>query len=123
MNVVKAAEERGAMGFFATWRELERALQRDGDKDIVHWAVHDGAENSYQMSRERIDLVKSMIRNMLGPKSTRLIVKIDELHARYGERCCEQIDDLDEIARIFYGSVVAKNLREEIGRIVRSPAE
>lgn len=72
-----------------------------------------------EMSRECNDLVKSMLQQMLGPKSATLITKIDELNAKYGNRCWEHADELDRLARLFYGEVVADRLKLEITKLVK----
>jgi hypothetical protein len=126
MNVVKAAEERGETGFSATLPEMERTLQTEATMNLFADRVYEGlstADVQKRVSRERIELVKFMVHKMLGPKSSRFIMKIDELHDRYGERCCDRIEELDEVAQIFYGKLVAKNLREEIARIVQGSME
>ncbi len=42
-----------------------------------------------------------MMQKMPGPRSSRFIMKIGELHDRYGERCCDRIEELDDVAQIF----------------------
>ena len=88
----------------------------------------DGVEESVQkllagkyveISRECIDMVKALAEQMLGLKAPTLLKKIDELHARHGDACWEHLDDLDKTARLFYGWVVAKNLKKEISRLIR----
>ncbi len=126
MNVVKAAEEREAVGFLATRQEMERTLEKPATEDVFITASQFGFrfQDFYdQFPRERVEMVKSMVQHMLGPKSDRLIMKIDELHAQYGERCCDRIEELDEVAQIFYGKLVAKNLIAEIDRIVRETTD
>ena len=56
---------------------------------------------------------------MLGAKSATLIKKIDDLHAKYGDQCWEHLDEVDKIARMFYGEVVADQLKQEIAKILR----
>lgn len=70
------------------------------------------------VSRECIDLVKALTQQMLGPKAPTLLKKIDEMHAKYGESCWEHLDELNKTARLFYGEVVAENLKADIGRIL-----
>ena len=126
MHVVKSAEVRGATGFLATRQEMERTLEKPTTDDIFLAVSQEGFrfQDFYdQLPSERVELVKSMVQRMLGPKSDRLIMKIDELHAQYGERCCDRIEELDEIAQIFYGKLVAKNLITEIDRIVRETTD
>jgi len=88
----------------------------------------DGVEESVQkllagkyveISRECIDMVKALAEQMLGLKAPTLLKKIDELHARHGDACWEHLDDLDKTARLFYGEVVAENLKKEISRLIR----
>ncbi len=122
MNVVKAAEEHGPQGFLASRMEMGETLEKQVKDDIFAETAQEGFyfQDFYdKIPRERIELVKSMVQQTLGPKSDRLIRKIDELHAQYGEQCCDRIEELDEIAQIFYGKLVAKNLIAEIDRIVR----
>ena len=126
MHVVKSAEEREARGILATRQEMERTLEKPSSEDVFIAAPQEGFrfQDFYDQSpRERVKLVKSMVQRMLGPKSDRLIMKIDELHSQYGERCCDRIEELDEIAQIFYGKLVAKNLLTEIDRIVRETTD
>lgn len=88
----------------------------------------DGVEESIQkllagkyveISRECIDMVKALAEQMLGLKAPTLLKKIDELHAKHGDACWEHLDDLDKTARLFYGEVVAENLKKEISRLIR----
>ncbi len=75
--------------------------------------------NYVQITRECLDLVKSLAEQMLGPKSPIFVKKIDEMHAKYGEACWDHIEELDKTARLFYGKVVADNLKTEIAKILR----
>jgi hypothetical protein len=75
--------------------------------------------NFIQISHECKDLVKSLARQMLGTKSATLIKKIDDLSAKYGEKCWEHLDEVDKVARLFYGEVVADQLKQEIAKILR----
>ena len=72
-----------------------------------------------EISRQCIDLVKALVTQMLGPKAPTLLKKIDELHAKYGDACWDHIEELNKTARMFYGEVVANNLRTEINRLVQ----
>ena len=72
-----------------------------------------------EISRECKDMVKALVEQMLGLKAPTLLKKIDELHARHGDACWEHLDDLDKTARLFYGEVVAENLKKEISRLIR----
>ncbi len=65
------------------------------------------------------DLIAAAARQILGEKSQTLIKKIDELHARYGDQCWEHLNDIDKVARLFYGEIVADRLKLEIGKILR----
>jgi hypothetical protein len=75
--------------------------------------------NFVEISRQCKDLIKSLVENMLGPKAPTLIKKIDDLHAKYGDQCWEHLDEVDKLARMFYGEVVADNLKVEIAKILR----
>ena len=72
-----------------------------------------------EISRQCTDLVKSLVQQMLGPKAPTLLKKIDEMHAKYGDACWDHIEELNKTARMFYGEVLADNLRKEISRIVQ----
>lgn len=74
--------------------------------------------NYIQVSRECQDLMKNLVRQILGPKSPAIIMKIDDMLARYGNTCWEHLDELDKTARLFYGEVVAEKLKFEIARII-----
>jgi hypothetical protein len=73
-----------------------------------------------EISHQCIDLVKSLVQQMLGPKAPTLLKKIDEMHAKYGgDACWDHIDELNKTARMFYGEVLAESLRVEISRLVQ----
>jgi hypothetical protein len=72
-----------------------------------------------EISHQCIDLVKSLVQQMLGPKAPTLLKKLDELHAKYGDGCWDHIDELNKTARMFYGEVLAENLKTEISRLVQ----
>lgn len=72
-----------------------------------------------KISRECLDLVRSMARHLLGAKSPTLIKKVDELHVRHGDACWDHLEELDKFSRMFYGEVVADKLRSEIAKILR----
>ena len=72
-----------------------------------------------EISLQCTDLVKSLVQQMLGPKAPTLLKKIDEMHAKYGDACWDHIEELNKTARMFYGEVLADNLRTEISRIVQ----
>lgn len=71
------------------------------------------------VSQDCKDIVKSLILQSLGPKSPTLLKKLDELHAKYGDQCWDHIEELDKVARLFYGEVVAQNLKADIGKIIQ----
>jgi len=75
--------------------------------------------NYISTSRECKDLVKAMTQQLLGPKAPTMLKKIDELHAKYGETCWNHLDELEKTARMFYGEVVADDLKREIANILR----
>ncbi len=64
------------------------------------------------------ELVKALARKLLGTNSPTLIKKIDELHAKYGEQCWSHLDEIDKHARLFYGQVIADQLKAEISKIL-----
>lgn len=72
-----------------------------------------------QIARECKDLVKGLAEQMLGTKAPTLVKKIEEIHAKYGDACWDHLDELDKTARLFYGEVVASNLKTEIAKIIR----
>lgn len=72
-----------------------------------------------QIARECNDLIKALAQQMLGQKAPTLLKKIDELHAKYGDACWEHLDELYKTARLFYGEVIADQLKTEILKIVR----
>ncbi len=74
--------------------------------------------NFVQVSRECKDLVKNAAQNLLGPKAPTFLLKIDDMHAKYGSACWEHLDELDKTARLFYGEVIANNLKSEIAKII-----
>jgi hypothetical protein len=75
--------------------------------------------NFIQVSRECKDLIKALAVQMLGAKAPTLTKKIDDLHAKYGEQCWEHLDEVDKLARLFYGEVIADRLKLEISKILR----
>lgn len=72
-----------------------------------------------ELSHQCIDLVKSLVQQMLGPKAPTLLKKIDEIHAKYGDACWDHVEELNKTARMFYGEVLAENLRTEISRLIQ----
>ncbi|OGW37937.1 MAG: hypothetical protein A2010_13225 [Nitrospirae bacterium GWD2_57_9] len=77
------------------------------------------AGNFVETSRQCKDLVKAIAQEMLGAKAPTLLKKIDDLHAKYGEQCWEHVDEIEKLARLFYGEVTADQLKTEIAKIVR----
>jgi len=75
--------------------------------------------NYVQIAKECKDLVKGLAEQMLGTKAPTLVKKIEEIHAKYGDACWDHLDELDKTARLFYGEVVADNLKSEIAKIIR----
>jgi hypothetical protein len=71
-----------------------------------------------QASLDCRDFIKLQSEKMLGPKAMTLIKKIDELYAKYDDTCWDHLDELYKTARLFYGEVVADNLRSEITKIL-----
>jgi hypothetical protein len=75
--------------------------------------------NFMRISRECTDLIKALAQQMLGAKAPTLIKKIDDLHAKYGEHCWQHLEEVEKTARLFYGEVIANNLKTEISKILR----
>jgi hypothetical protein len=96
---------------FRGLKNLDEAIQRLLDGGFV------------EVSRECKDLITALAQQMLGVKSQTLIKKIDEIHARYGDQCWEHLGEVDKLARLFYGEVVADQLKQEIGKILRETAK
>ncbi len=72
------------------------------------------------ISRECKDLIKMLAQKMLGAKAPTLLKKIDELDAKYGPAACwDHIDEVEKTARMFYGEVIANDLKAEIVKILR----
>jgi hypothetical protein len=92
---------------FRGLKGLEEALQRLFDGNFV------------QISRECRDLIKLLAEKTLGSKAPTLIKKIDEMHAKYGDACWNHLDEVYKTARLFYGEVVADDLKIEILKILR----
>lgn len=106
-------------------------VQVDGKKStddiLVMFRGLKGLEESIQklvgggyirISRECGDLVKSLALQMLGSKAPTIIKKIDEMHTKYGDACWTHLEELDKTARLFYGEVIANNLKTEIEKII-----
>ena len=96
---------------FRGLKNLDEAIQRLFDGGFV------------AVTRECKDLITALAEQMLGVKAQTLIKKIDELHARYGEHCWEHLDEVDKLARLFYGEDVAQQLKQEIGKILRETSK
>jgi hypothetical protein len=75
--------------------------------------------NFMRISRECTDLIKALAQQMLGAKAPTLIKKIDDLHAKYGDHCWQHLEEVEKTARLFYGEVIANNLKTEISKILR----
>jgi hypothetical protein len=107
-------------------------IQTDGKKSVEEIqkmfrglkGLDEGLEKLFaggylEISHQCIDLVKALVQQMLGAKASTLLKKLDELHAKYGDACWEHIDELNKTARMFYGEVLAENLKTEISRLVQ----
>jgi hypothetical protein len=107
-------------------------VQVDGKKSVADISTMfrglKGLEDSLQrlfggnyvaIARECKDLIKGLAEQMLGTKAPTLVKKIEEIHAKYGDACWDHLDELDKTARLFYGEVVASNLKTEIAKIIR----
>lgn len=75
--------------------------------------------NFVEVSPQCREQVKKLAEQMLGMKAATLHKKIDELHAKYGEQCWEHLDEVEKLARMFYGEVIAEQLKSEISKILR----
>ena len=71
------------------------------------------------VSQNCMNIVTSLVRQMLGPKAPTLLKKIDDMHAKYGDQCWDHLAELDKTARMFYGEEIAENLRTNISKIVQ----
>ncbi len=88
--------------------------------DGIEEAIEKLVSGEYvEVSRECIDMVRALAERLLGPKAPTLLKKLDELHAKHGDACWDHVDELDKTARLFYGEVVAEQLKTEIARLVR----
>ncbi len=92
---------------FRGLKGLDESLQRLFSGDFI------------QVSRECKDLIKSLAEQMLGSKAPTLIKKVDDMHVKYGDACWDHLEELYKTARLFYGEVVADNLKTEITKILR----
>ncbi len=96
---------------FRGLKNLDEAMQRLFDGGFVE--VTPGCR----------DQITALAQRMLGVKAQTLIKKIDELHGRYGDRCWDHLDEVNRLARLFYGEVVAARLQREIERILRETSK
>ncbi len=71
------------------------------------------------ISQNCMDIVTSLVQQMLGPKAPTLLKKINDLHAKYGDQCWDHLAELDKTARLFYGEEIAEQLRTNISKIVQ----
>jgi len=107
-------------------------VQADGKKTVEDIqkmfrglkGLDDGMERLFsggylEISHQCINLVKALVQQMLGPKASTLLKKLDEMHAKYGDVCWDHIDELNKTARMFYGEVLAEKLKTEISRLVQ----
>ncbi len=92
---------------FRGLKGLEEALQRLFDGKFI------------QTSHDCKDLIVSLAQRLLGSKALTVIKKIEDMHAKYGETCWDHLEELYKTARLFYGEVVADNLKSEITNILR----
>lgn len=88
----------------------------DGLEDAIKKLTDDGYVNLAQDCR---DIIKDAAVRILGAKSPTINRKIDELHTKYGDGCWTHLDELDKAARLFYGSVLADNLKQEFSSILK----
>ncbi|HWR72562.1 MAG TPA: hypothetical protein VN604_05300 [Nitrospirota bacterium] len=83
-------------------------------------SLHKLIEGNYiDVSQTCLDIVKSLVQQMLGPKAPTLLKKIEDMHAKYGERCWDHLSELDKTARLFYGEEIAEDLRTNISKIIQ----
>jgi hypothetical protein len=88
----------------------------EGLEEAIKKLMDEGYVNLAQDCR---DLIKDAAVRMLGAKSPTINRKIDEMHAKYGDACWTHLDELDKAARLFYGSVLADNLKQELNSILK----
>lgn len=88
----------------------------DGLEEAIKKLTDEGYVN---LARDCRDIIKDAAVRILGAKSPTIVRKVDELHAKYGDACWSHIDELDKAARLFYGSVLADNLKQEFVRILK----
>jgi hypothetical protein len=78
------------------------------------------SEEYIRLSQDCRDIIKEAAIKILGAKSPTINRKVDELHAKYGDACWSHLDELDKAARLFYGSVLADELKKEFTRIIQA---
>jgi hypothetical protein len=86
---------------------LEEAIKKLSDEGYI------------KLSQDCQDIIKDAAVRILGAKSPTINRKIDELHAKYGDACWTHLDELDKAARLFYGSALADDLKQEFTRILK----
>ncbi len=77
------------------------------------------AEGYIKLSQDCRDIIKDIADRILGAKSPTINKKIDEMHAKYGDACWDHLDELNKAARLFYGEVLAENLKKEFLRVLK----
>ena len=87
---------------------LEEAIQKLVDEGFI------------SVTQDCRDIIKDISLKILGTKSPTMIRKIDELHAKYGDGCWDHLDELNKAARLFYGEVLAENLKSEFTRVLQN---
>ncbi|HEX9021942.1 MAG TPA: hypothetical protein VF903_11845 [Nitrospirota bacterium] len=88
----------------------------DGIEDAISKLVN---EKYVALARDCKDLIKGVAAKLVGAKAPILLKKMDEMYAKYGDAACwEHINELEKTARLFYGEVVADNLKTEITKIL-----
>lgn len=76
-------------------------------------------EGYISLDQDCRDIVKTIAVKLLGAKAPTILKKIDELHARYGDGCWDHLDELNKAARLFYGEVVAEDLKGQISKALQ----
>jgi hypothetical protein len=77
-------------------------------------------EGFLKLAQDCRDIIKDAAVRILGAKSPTINRKIDELHTKYGDSCWNHLDELDKAARLFYGSVLADELKKEFSKIIQT---
>jgi len=78
------------------------------------------SEGYVRLNQDCRDTIKDAAIRILGAKSPTINRKIDELHSKYGDACWAHLDEVDKAARLFYGSVLADELKKEFAKIVQA---